>query len=552
MTAIRFELLIAGVLIAACGGDANPAANDVANDAGPKDDLPIQPGTLIKLGTGQLQGDTDGGTRRFRGIPYAKPPIGSQRWKAPQPIDTWPDVLQATAFGSACPQSAWTQGPESLEEDCLFLNVWTPDPAPRSPLPVMVWLPGGGNQNGAASDQSPLSGSAYIYDGRDLAESRNVVVVTINYRIGVMGFFAHAGLRSEGSISGNQGLVDQQVALQWVQRNILAFGGDPKNVTLFGESAGSQNTCLQVVAPGSRDLFHRAISQSGGCTTFRRGQADAEQQVKAFVEAVGCAGASNEVECLRSKPVRDLLITAPVDGATPGAPGGSQFNGGVARWDFNPIVDGKVIPDQPRTLIETGKFARVPYLLGSNFEEGRLFLLTASATTPARTEAEYLAALGRLFKDSAPKVAEQYPVSAFPSPQDALVRVWGDSRLGCTTYDSMRRVAAQGATAHAYTFARAIPGLEVIGPTHGVELPYVFGTLASPGPDDRALSDSMQAYWTRFAKTGDPNGEGDLGWPAFAEASDQRMNLDVMPSVVSGFRRAECDFWATIYDAAFR
>jgi para-nitrobenzyl esterase len=239
----------------------------------------------------------------------------------------------------------------------------------------MVWLPGGGNQNGAASDSSPLSGGAIVYDGKDLAQSQNVVVVTLNYRVGVMGFFAHPDLRAEGSISGNQGLGDQQLALEWVRDNVLAFGGDARNVTLFGESAGSQDTCLQVVSPGAKGLFHHAISESGGCTTFRKRQADAEAQASTFAQAVGCAGGTNELECLRSKPVQDLLLPAPSDGGMPGAPGGSQFNGSVARWDFNPVVDGEIIPDQPRMLIESGNFAKVPYLLGSNFEEGRLFML---------------------------------------------------------------------------------------------------------------------------------------------------------------------------------
>ena len=289
----------------------------------------------------------------------------------------------------------------------MFLNVWTPEPAPASPLPVMVWLPGGGNQNGAASDLSVLSGGTHIYDGRDLASSRNVVVVTINYRVGVMGFFAHAGLRSEGGVSGNQGLADQQLALRWVQENIRAFGGDSDNVTLFGESAGAQDTCLQIVSPSARGLFHRAVGQSGGCVTYRNEAAEAEQQVEAFAQAVGCADAADELVCLRGKSAAELLISAPVDGGMPGAPGGSRFNGGSARWEFDPIVDGTLIPAQPRALVEAGDFAKVPYLLGSNFEEGRLFML--AAMPPVATEAEYLAALERTFGASAPAVAAMYP-----------------------------------------------------------------------------------------------------------------------------------------------
>jgi para-nitrobenzyl esterase len=396
-----------------------------------------------------------------------------------------------------------------------------------------------------------LSGGALIYDGRDLSESGTVVIVTINYRLGAFGFFSHPGLTAEGSTSGNQGLLDQRAALAWVRDNIAAFGGDPKNVTLFGESAGSQDTCLQVVSPGTKGLFHRAISQSGGCTTYRKTKEAAEQQVVLFAEAVGCGSAADQLACLRGVSTKELLIEAPVEGLPEGGvpPGGSQFSGGVARWDFNPVVDGSVIPDQPRALIERGAFAKVPYVLGSNFEEGKLFLVAA---TPVSSEAEYTAALDRLFGNAGPSVAGAYPVSAFPTPHDALIRVWGDYRLGCTTYDSARRFAKNGSTVYMFHFSRPIPGLEaLLGATHGVEMPYVFGTLSSPPSEDAALSEDMQGYWTRFAKAGDPNGGSALQWPKFDETGRESMGFDVPTSTLVGFRKTECDFWATIYDAAF-
>jgi para-nitrobenzyl esterase len=542
MTHRLFLVCAAATLLSACAGDDDSSSGP----AGP--DL-IQSGTLIELGNGSLHGSVDGRARRFLGIPYAKPPVGELRFRAPEPAEPWDGVLPATEFGSPCPQPQWIQGPESVEENCLFLNVWTPEPAPDAALPVMVWLPGGGNQNGSASDLSPLTGNAHIYDGRDLAESHGVVVVTINYRVGVMGFFSHPGLRAEGSRSGNQGLADQQLAMRWVQENIVAFGGDPDNVTLFGESAGAQDTCLQVVSPTARGLFHRGIAESGGCMTYRPEAAIAEQQVQAFAEAVGCSGAADELACLRDKPVRDLLIAAPLDGGSPDAPGGRQFSGGTPRWEFNPVVDGELIPAQPRELVAAQDFAKVPYLTGSNFEEGRLFLL--SVTTPVTTDAEYQAALQRLFGNFAAEAAVLYPVSAFATPQDALVRVWGDSRLVCSTTETARRLAANGASVYAYDFARPIPSLEGLGATHGVELPYVFGTLQNPGTDDAGLSDAMQGYWTRFAASADPNGAGALAWPSFNDTSEERMDFNVPSSVIAGFRSAECDFWATVHDAAF-
>jgi para-nitrobenzyl esterase len=527
------------------GGRSDASRSDASRTDGA---APVVLTSVVDLHDGKVQGDVAGGTRRFRGIPYAKPPVGDLRWKAPAAVTPWTDVLGALDFKSECAQPQWIQGPESDTEDCLYLNVWTPNPAPSAPLPVMVWLPGGGNQNGGASDKSPLIAGGLLYDGRDLSETRNVIVVTINYRLGVFGFFSHPGLTAEGSSSGNQGLLDQQAALAWVRDNIAAFGGDPKNVTLFGESAGSQDTCLQVVSPGSKGLFHRAISESGGCTTFRKTKETAEAQLTAFGAAVGCP-ATGDLTCWRGKSVKDLLVAAPVDGVPDGGfPGGSQFSGGTSRWDFNPVVDGTVIPDQPRTLVEADNFAKVPYILGSNFEEGKLFMLTAP---PVKTDAEYTAALGRLFGAQASTVAATYPSSGFPTPQDALVRVWGDFRLGCPTYDSARRFANHGAAVRMYHFSRTTPGLEGLGPTHGTEMPYVFGTLAKPGADDTALSDSFEGYWSRFAASGDPNGDSALAWPAFEEATDESMGFDVPLSVLTGYRRAECDMWAGIYDAGF-
>jgi para-nitrobenzyl esterase len=318
-------------------------------------------------------------------------------------------------------------------------------------------------------------------------------------------------------------------------------------VTLFGESAGSQDTCLQVVSPKARGLFHRAISQSGGCTTHRKTKEQAEAQVSAFVDAVGCAGAPDELACLRGKSVSELLIEAPVDGAVE-APGGARFNGGTERWDFNPVVDGSVVPAQPRALADGGDFAKVPYILGYNFEEGLLFLLAAD---PVTTEADYMGALQRLFGDDATRVAEVYRPEDFPTPQDALVRVWGDYRLGCTTDDSARRFAAGGAPVFAYTFAHTIPGLEALAATHGAEMPFLFGTLAEPTAEAEALGETMQGYWTRFAREGDPNGGDALQWPALDDATDERILFGDPLEVRSGFRRTECDLWRTIYAAAF-
>jgi para-nitrobenzyl esterase len=506
----------------------------------------IQKGTLIHLADGDVQGTVDEQTRVFLGIPYAAPPVGALRWRPPMPPAPWQDVLQANAFAGSCAQLASLQGPASENEDCLYLNVWTPDPAPRKPLPVMVWFHGGGNQQGSAGDNVPFPGvTDHFYGARVLSQERDVVVVTINYRLNVFGFFAHAALAGEDAgypYAGNQGLLDQRAALEWVRANIAAFGGNPKRVTIFGESAGSQDTCLQVVS-GSRKLFHRAISESGGCTTRQPTAAEGAATAATFTASAGCDGASDQLACLRAQPP-SALVAILQESATPG--------GIVPNFDFGPVVDGGFLPDQPRALFDAGRFAKVPYILGSNTDEGTLFLL-ASPAPP--TEEAYLAALQARYGSRADEVAAIYPASSFPTPKDALARAFGDQILVCSTYDSARRAAAGGAHAYLYNFAREIPidFLQQLGlrAFHGAEIVYVFGSITPPTPDDATLGETIRGYWTRFARSGNPNGKGALKWPRLKDKTDKRLNLDVEPSVLTAFRRHECEFWWSVYDAQF-
>ncbi len=494
----------------------------------------IQQGTLIELADGPVQGEIVGGTRRFLGIPYAAPPVGPLRWRPPQPPAPWTEPLPATAFGSACPQRPSTLGTPSENEDCLYLNVWTPDPAPAEPLPVMVWFHGGGNEFGSAGDEIPLGLGGLIFDGRILSERHDVVVVTINYRLGKLGFFAHPALAAEDPswpYAGNQGLLDQRAALEWVRDNVLAFGGDPGRVTIFGESAGSVDVCLHLASPASRGLFHRAISESGGCTTRQDGAAYGAEKARRIAEVVGCAGAADELACLREAPVGALL------------------DSGV---DVGPVVDGGFLPDQPRALFAAGDVANVPYLIGSNADEGTIFFL---GVPPVRSEAEYLDALRARYGDRAEEIAQVYPASSFPTPQDALVRIVGDAGLVCGTSDSARRAADAGLEVYLYNFARwvQIPELQPLDlrALHGAEIAYVFGSPPPPTPEDAALADAIQGYWTRLARTGDPNGPGAVPWPLHTAATDERLQLDVPITVVRGFRRAECDYWWGVYDEAF-
>src|SRR5580698_8258852 len=276
------------VLLAAAG--LGLASIGCSSSSAPSPPVPAGPDTTVTLPDGKVQADIVGGARRFLKIPYAKPPTGGLRWKAPVKNDAWAGVRHETAFASPCPQSASSQSPMSTDEDCLYLNVWAPEPAPTK-APVMVWFHGGGNFAGSTADLVPTTKQLW-YDGQFFASRHGIVVVSANYRLGPMGFFPHPALAGEGSPLGNQGLFDQRAALQWVQANVSAFGGDPGNVTIFGESAGSADVCYHVVS-GVTGLFERAVSESGGCSISVAGgpeqtAAGAAPGMLAFTQTMGC------------------------------------------------------------------------------------------------------------------------------------------------------------------------------------------------------------------------------------------------------------------------
>ena len=524
MKITRHHACLLVACLAACGGDEKTDP------------------TVVAFADGQVRGSiTDSGMgRKFLGIPYAKPPVGALRFQAPQKPDKWTNVRDATKFSARCAQlaSATLQNEASNEEDCLYLNVWTPLPAPKEPLPVMIWIHGGGNVNGSTSEPVPFVHTGVFYTGEFLAEGHGVVVVSMNYRLGLFGFFGHPDLWAEGS-SGNQGLLDQQMAFQWVKDNIAKFGGDPGKVTIFGESAGSFDVCMHMAAPSSAGLFHRAISESGGCTTKMRTKTEAETAGINFAAHVGCTGAGT-LACLRAKSAADLMATADV----------------AMGFGFGPEVDTQFLPDQPRTLYDAGMIAKVPYLLGSNTDEGTLFL---PATKPT-TQDDYTAALVVAFgAATAPAVANMYPMGNFadgmPNPATAaLARAIGDGRLVCTTVDTAVRASHAGLSVYMYNFDIPVPISPpgtYLGATHGSELVSVFGTSPAFTDQTKAISDLMQRYWTNFAKTGDPNAGADLKWPAFTESMNLRVNFAVQPSVVTNFRATECAFWRTGYAMQF-
>jgi para-nitrobenzyl esterase len=501
---------------------------------------------VAHLEAGDVQGERAGDSVRFLKIPYAAPPVGELRWKAPQPVPSWTGVRREAGFASPCPQLANSQGPTSTSEDCLYLNVWAPSPAPER-APVMVWIHGGGNFAGSAGDKVPtqiaMDQAPLFYDGQFFAARQGVVVVSLNYRLGPFGFFAHPALAAEGSPQGNQGLLDQNAALQWVRDNIAAFGGDPANVTIFGESAGSADVCYHVVSPLGAGLFQRAVSQSGGCTTGPSGDrdstiSDATPSMLAFAKAVGC---EEGLACLRGKSVEQLLAQSMQPN-----PSGGFFE--RPAWRFAPVTGERFLPTPPVQAFLQGAVNRVPYLLGSNSDEGTLFTFT----TPVTSADAYAQRLQEGYGELAPRLAALYPASKFNGDYTAaMARVIGDSGLVCGTHDTARMAAKAGLPVFMYNFN--VPwtvGFGLLGAAHGAEISHVFGAPYMPTPDQERVSNVMNTYWATFARNGDPNFPGaPATWPTFQPDVDQRLQLDTAFATLRDFREEECTFWRGVYEA---
>jgi para-nitrobenzyl esterase len=536
--------------------DSNTASNNAATSSGTLPAsaaggaAPAQPAAdgLVHLASGDVQGDVVDGARRYLKIPYAKPPVGALRWAAPQKPDAWTAVRHETAFTQACSQNMSSGSMASLNEDCLYLNVWQPLAAATA-APVMVWIHGGGNFAGGTDDKVPTSTDQYWFDGHMLAERYGLIVVTLNYRLGPLGFFAHPDLAAEGSNVGNQGLLDQNMALHWVHDNIAAFGGDASNVTIFGESAGSSDVCYHVASPRSVGLFSHAISESGGCTGSPLGsEASAAQAlvpIQAFAKALGCA--TGQLACLRQQPIADVMQNAMQPDPT------KDSNGGTIA--FSVVVDGAggFLPKPARAIFDAGEMNHVAYILGSNNDEGTIFLL---GTTGPTTDADYQTQLTARFGALAAQVGAQYPAAAFGGDQRAaLARAVGDSGLVCGTHDSARRAVKAGLTVFMYNFN--VPwavGSGALGAAHSSEIGHVFDLPFMPDAASQQVADVMSGYWARFARSGDPNGgHAPTVWPRFqpdAADSDRRLQFDASFAVVDDFRKTECTFWRQTYDAA--
>ena len=494
--------------------------------------------------SGDVQGIDRGGSCAFLGIPFAAPPTDSRRWERPQPAQPWgPLTLNATVAPPLCAQLNVATALPSGSENCLQLNVWTPNPLPTSGASVIVWFHPGSFVN-ASANFAPQN-------GEKLATLTGAIVVAPNYRLGPFGYLRHAALAGEDSAAGNYGFLDQRAALVWVRDHIGAFGGDPGNVTIAGQSAGAHSVSLHLVSPGSHGLFHRAIMQSGFATYQWRTATEAESQGEELAATLACtdSDAALRLACLRSKTRDQILL------ADPPALFEQFSETGRAQW--TPVVDGFEIPDQPRFLYEQGAFNHVPILLGATRDEGWTFV---QRSFPAGlTTEQYEAAIATEYGIDAPAILAKYHVGDFASPRDALARIVGDVEYTCEARRLARLVERTRTPVFLYSFDYEVDPVVLDRVVHGLDVNFVFGNNFSPplfvsyalNLTDRALSQTIAGYWSRFAGTGNPNTDDPavVHWPAFTRPNgagrgvDKHLLFDVSIHEGPRLREAQCDFW---------
>lgn len=486
----------------------------------------------VRVTGGMISGTTTGGVRIFKGIPFAAPPVGDLRWKAPQPVVGWKGVRKCETFGPECPQAPYPAGslyyqpPQPQSEDCLYLNVWTTGKA-GDKRPVMVWIHGGALTRG--------SGASRVYDGTAFAK-KGVVLVTLNYRLGPLGYLAHPELTAESPhhSSGNYGVLDQTAALQWVKQNIAAFGGDVNRVTIFGESAGSWSVNTLVASPLAKGLFQRAIGESGGAFSpmsylkaDRNKQASAETVGAAFAKACG----ATSLQVLRALPAEKII---------------EVFNNDSEGRKFRtqPTVDGWALPDEIRNIFAQGKQNDVPVIVGSNANE--MTSLTVPATVP-RTMDDLRKRVAAQYGEMAKEFETVYPVK---SDADIAAGYLGNLRDMVFTWQmrTWARMTATGRSkAYLYSFSHVPPNpnSKYLGAYHAAEIAYVFNNLNRQNAltdTDFKLSEMMMNYWVNFATTGNPNGAGLPKWAAYEQTNEPYLDFGDTVQVRNHLLQAQLDF----------
>lgn len=501
------------LIVASCGGSDSSTVGDP---------------NLIQTAQGQAKGVTVNGVREYLGLPYAAAPVGALRWKAPAAAAAYSGVYDASHAGSECLQG--TPAAIAGSEDCLYMNVYVPGPTTvTTPLPVLFWIHGGGF----------INGSGIATDGSALAVKSNAIVVTINYRLNALGFLAHPALAAEdpNGAAGNYGIMDQAAALEWVQKNIAAFGGDPKNVTIFGDSAGGHSVYVQLASPGSAGLFAKAVAQSGDFSQVQATLTQAETSGAALASGWGC-GATPSADCLRQLPASATL------------------QGNPNAWYA--IVDGKVLPTSTSQAFAAGTFNRVPLISGFTQNEGTFFVAAAfdaqgnpvQAANYTNTITGYLGVPGA-------STAALYPLGQYSSPSQALAAALGDYRFVCTALQDSDNLAKYSPAVYIYRFSDPAPynvgGLtSILPPTtlnygafHSSDLDYWWQLIPTPTANQATLSDAMTAALSAFAHSGNPNTGGTVAnWPAYTAATRQILDFGYpVSNTYDAYTAHNCSYW---------
>jgi para-nitrobenzyl esterase len=561
---ILMKTIVAAVVLASAACASNPTDNShpdngpnlgsagSAGSAAPA--CPVAPSTdplVVATDKGLVHGKQAGNGLAFLGIPFAKPPMGSLRFMPPEPTECWAGEVDATNYGDTCAQFI---GVPIGSEDCLNLNVWVPAGASStSNLPVLVWMFGGGNFVGGTDfGLSELNLGPSVYDGQTLADNQNAIVVSFNYRVGVLGFLAHPALTAASGqhTSGNNGLLDAIQALHWVQDNIAAFGGDKTHVMLFGQSAGAFNTCSLVASPLAKGLFSSALMESGNCA------AESLSYNYNFginvADAVGCSNAADVVACLQSAPLQPMVAIGNIGYVAAYA---SKLLSPIdpkhaSTLPFGPTVDGYVLDDVPLATIQAGNHNHMPLVIGTNASEFNFVADPLAVVGCVGAEALEHA----WFPSLANQLGAAYPCQ-FLNPLSgahSLGQEITDAIFTCPSRRAARAaVANQTEPVFRYLWTHVTPyagGVLALGGTfHASEIPYVFGNfgavLYSPMPAESVLSQQMGGYWANFAATGNPNGTGLPTWNQFDPTADNLLQLDTPVANISGFEGAGCDFW---------
>jgi len=513
----------------------------------------------VKVEQGQLAG-TSGKSpdvRVYRSIPYAAPPVGELRWKAPQPPAAWQGVRPATGPSNGCWQTPYppaavlyrSQLPP-LSEDCLYLNIWTPAQSPKDKLPVMVWIHGGGFTRGYAGSRA--------YDGETLAR-KGAVIVTINYRLGIFGFFAHPALSAESGHhgSGNYALLDQLAALEWVKKNIAAFGGDPGRVTIFGESAGSWAVNALMASPLAKGLFQRAIGESGGSFASMKTLAEAEKEGEKLSRILVPNAASSKPESAAAPPKSESAteqpkVPMPADllKALRAMPAQELLKAGETETT-RPIVDGYVLPQEIAAIFAQGRQNDVPLIAGYNADEG-----TTLAPQGANLNAMmFTMGIHQRYGDHADQMLKIYPAASDEEAVRSFYSAYRDQAFGWEMRTWARLASRTGhQPVYLYYFSHRPPGPQSdrLRAFHAAEIAYVFGSFPWPFPWDEAdhkLSDAMTSYWVNFAATGNPNGAALPKWPAYNAADDQALEFGNQIAPRAGINKAGLDFFDGYYQS---